>query len=233
MRTNILMLLVKKDIKDLLKNMSILPILLIGPFLAILMSRITQSAPAADTLPMWILYGIAMVGIMIPGFTIAEEKEKATLDSLLVSPATSNEIILGKVIYTLLSIIIVSFLTIMPNGGLIGNQFMIWWGIVFGAVFFIQIGLIIGLFTKNQVSAGAYMTPAMLIFILLPMVSSIAPSFLKTIIEYSPSLNVMTLAHSGLVNQGLPEVWKHVLLLFGWNIIAFIFTRRGFKHQFQ
>lgn len=233
MRTDMLTMLMKKDFKDMLKNMSILPVLLIGPFLAILMSKVVGNAHPADTLPMWVLYGIAMVGIMVPGMTVAEEKEKATLDSLLVSPATSNEIIVAKLLFSVITIVFVSLLTILPNGGLMGNQFLMWWGIVFGAVFFTQIGLIVGLFTKNQVAAGTFMTPAMLLFILLPMLMGIAPAFIKTIIQYSPSLNIMEISRAGMLSQGLPQVWKHILCLFAWNGVAYFFTRWGFRHQFR
>ncbi len=81
MRFNMLVSLIKKDVKDLTKNMSILPIIILPPFIAFVYSFI-EDLPADKMLPMWILYGLAMVGLMLSGFTMAEEKEKKTLDSL-------------------------------------------------------------------------------------------------------------------------------------------------------
>lgn len=232
MRGQIVRKLIRKDLRDLLKNASILPIVLMAPFLAFIMSKLEQG-PSDMMLPIWINYALAMVGVMIPGFLTAEEKEKGTLDSLLVSPAKHNEIILGKVIFALAIIIIDVLLVLIPNSGLIGNQLMVWVGIILGSIFFIQVGLIIGLFTNSQVAAGALSSPAMLFFFLTPMFSGVLPNIFKVMIEYMPSLAVMEIVRGGLLTSPLNNFFPEFITLIAWNIVAFYFTHLGIRRQFQ
>ncbi|MCK4258456.1 MAG: ABC transporter permease [Halanaerobiales bacterium] len=232
MRFYMILSLLKKDLKDLMKNMSILPIIILPPFIAFIYSFI-QDIPKEVMLPMWVLYGLAMVGIMIPGFTLAEEKEKKTLDSLLVSPATYHEIVIGKILFSLIMVMFVSLLVLAPNGGITGNQFLVWLVVILGALLFIQLGLIIGFYTESQVSASAMISPMMLFFVLSPVFMAIVPEFLKNIFEYLPNISILESVRSGILGEGFGQVWKEILTLVVWNVIAYFFTQRGVRHQFK
>lgn len=232
MRFDMLLKLVKKEFKDIAKNASILPILLIAPFLSLIMTKLEQ-APKEYMLPIWIVYGLAMVGTMLPGFLTAEEKEKKTLDSLLVSPLSHNEVIVGKVIFTMVMICLVTILVLAPNGGFMGNQLWVWLAVILGGAFFIQVGLIIGLFTDSQVTAGAFLSPVMLFFVLTPMFMAVVPPFLRTMMEYLPSIAILEISGAGFLAKGFNEIWRELLILLGWNLVAFYITKLGIKRQFD
>ncbi len=232
MRSQIISKLIIKDLRDLMKNPSILPIVVLAPFLAFIMTKLTQG-PKEQLLPMWIIYALAMVGVMIPGFLTAEEKEKGTLDSLLISPARHEEIIMGKVLFSLMIIIVDVFLVLAPNNGLTGNQVLLWFGVVLASVFFIQIGLIIGLFTNSQVAAGAISSPAMLFFFLTPMFAEVLPKVFQSMIEYLPSSSVTIMMRVSIQAGSFGEVIPSIISLVVWNIIAYVFTLMGIRRQFQ
>lgn len=237
MRSHILRILVMKDLRDLCKNMSALPLVLMAPLLAFLYSKL--DIPGDMMFPIWVVYGIAMVGIMLPGMAVAEEKEKKTLDSLLVSPATPHEIIASKVIYTLLMICVVTILVILPYGNVVTNYWTLALASILCAIFFIQIGLIISLFTENQVSANAFMTPVMLIAVLSPILMAIFPAVIRKVLEYLPSLLLLKVLGADPGAGGAEAVatsgffWLEMLILLGWNVIAYFFTMWGIRRQFD
>lgn len=237
MRSYIIRILVMKDLRDLSKNMSILPLVLMAPLLAFLYSKL--DIPGGMMFPIWVVYGLAMVGIMLPGLAVAEEKEKKTLDSLLVSPATPHEIIASKVIYTLFIICLVTILVILPYGNVVTNYWNLIISSILCAIFFIQIGLIISLFTENQVSANAFMTPVMLIAVLSPILMSIFPAIIRKILQYFPSLLVLKILGADLgagVDTSVTTIgffWLEMLILVGWNVITYFFTMWGIRRQFN
>lgn len=232
MRWQIISKLMKNQLLDLRKNPSILPIVILPPFLALIMNMLNQ-APQGILLPMWINYAVVLVGIMLPGILTAEEKEKGVLDSLLVSPARYLEIIISKILVALLIIIVDVLLVLIPNVGFGGNQLIIWLAVVLSSGFFIQVGLIIGLFTSSQVAAGAFSTPAMLFFFLVPMFSNVLPKVFKIVVEYLPSLALMEIAKTGIEAGSVSSNLIDFAALIIWNGIAFYFTKLGIKHQFS
>lgn len=232
MRSQIVIHLIKNQLLDLRKNAAIFSIAIIAPFLAFIMNLLDQASPTLLA-PMWVNYAVVLVGVMLPGVLIAEEKEKGVLDSLLVSPARYNEIILSKILVALLVIFIDVLLILGLNVGFIGNQWIIWAGVLLSSTLFIQIGLIIGLFADSQVDASTTCTPVMLFFLLIPMFSSVLPDFIRWAIDYVPSLALMDIVKTGLEVGSVSKSMTDLLVLIIWNGLAVYFTKLGIKHQFS
>ncbi len=130
-------------------------------------------------------------------------------------------------------VIFVSFLVLAPNGGFVGNQLFVWVDIILGAIFFIQLGLIVSFYTESQVSASALISPIMLFFIFTPIIMAVVPEFLRGAFELLPNLAILDLARLGLVGEGFGLAWKEILNLVVWNLVAYFFTQRGIRHQFK
>ena len=106
----------------------------------------------AVMLPFILLLDATVMSIMYIGSVMFFEKTESTISSLLVTPTTSSELVLSKVlantIHNLLSsaLIVVAFV-LLKNVEL--NYFLIIVGIVSATAFFTTIGLYLAYFQKN------------------------------------------------------------------------------------
>ncbi len=163
----------KKQIKDTLKNKTVLLQFIMFPILALIM----QKAIKVEGLPknyFVILFASMYIG-MAPLTTIAaiisEEKEKNTLRVLMMSNVKSIEYLIGVGSYILLLCMLGAVVF-----GVVGNyhgvemvQFLVIMGS--GLLTSLMIGAAIGTWSKNQMSATSITIPVMLIFAFLPMLA--------------------------------------------------------------
>ena len=123
---------------------------------------LNQGKASASLLPLWLTITAVMIGVMVLSGSFAEEKEKGTLDNIRISPATDGEILLGKGISGALLVLLVSFMMLLLNKislsgeGTTAAALLL----IFGAISFTAIGLIIGLHARSQSAARAVSTIA-------------------------------------------------------------------------
>ena len=169
------------------KNFIIMPIFAIGfTFIMKLVYGAVSGEGLNDMLrAMTLSYGalmnITMTGIYCVSAALAEEKEKHTLRVLMTSSVNGLEFFLGSLIPVVGMIVAVNAL-IVPIAGLSMNavQWAVYLGIsVLSAVTSAVIGMIFGIFAKNQVTAGTVTTPALLIFMMVPMFANINETLAK------------------------------------------------------
>lgn len=162
-----------KQIKDTLKNKTILIQFLMFPILTLIMENTVKMDGMAPNF-FTNLFGVMFIG-MAPltsmASIIAEEKEKNTLRVLLLSNVNPAAYLLGVGIY-IWSICMLGGLVIGLAGGHEGEvlvKFMIAMGI--GIFISILLGSVIGVFSKNQMTATSITVPVMMIFSFLPMLA--------------------------------------------------------------
>ena len=118
---------------------------------------------------------ITMTGIYCVSAVLAEEKEQHTLRVLMTSSVNGLEFFLGSLTPVVVMITAVNVL-IVPIAALSMSavQWSVYLGIsVLSAVTSAVIGMIFGIFAKNQVTAGTVTTPALLILMMIPMFAEI------------------------------------------------------------
>ncbi|MTI65326.1 MAG: ABC transporter permease [Firmicutes bacterium] len=104
-----------------------------------------------------------MLGGMIIGFNIIEEKENNTLNALTVSPMNRKEFICGKSIIGIIIPIIQSLLMLWILDLFHVNIFMILVLIVSSSLIAIVLGFLIGVLSNNQIAGIANMKGLMLL----------------------------------------------------------------------
>jgi ABC-2 type transport system permease protein len=168
-----MMAIFKKQIKDTLKNRTVLLQFIMFPILSIIM----QKAIKAEGLPknyFVILFASMYIG-MAPLTTIAaiisEEKEKNTLRVLMMSNVKSIEYLIGvgSYIFLLCMLGAVVFGVVGNYRGVEMVQFLVIMGS--GLLTSLMIGAAIGTWSKNQMAATSITIPVMLIFAFLPMLA--------------------------------------------------------------
>ncbi len=226
-----------KEAHDFKTNINILIMYLIPILLAYIYDNFIPGMPRGFALSFGILFLVVMVGMYVPSMMIAEEKEKKTLEVLLLSPANSVEVFIGKGLLTFISIIVSFIILIAMFGGVGPDQMaVILVGGILTAVFCIQVGIIVGLLSKNQMATGVVGTPVYMALLLVPMLGSMGSPTLEKIAKVFPTYYYNDMLYRALNefegNHTLLDMIPELGILLGSIAVAFVllllvYRRRG------
>ncbi len=186
-----------KQIKETLKNKAILIQFLLFPVL----TPIMESAVKIENMPRHFfvtLFAVMFVG-MAPltcmSSVISEEKEKNTLRALMMSNVKPVQYLFGVGIYVWL-MCMVGAVMFAVCGEHTGNNFAEFMLIMaMGILLSILTGAIIGMCSKNQMTATSITVPVMMVFSFLPMVSMFNENIEK-IAKYTYSQQISMLINN-------------------------------------
>ncbi|GIN56385.1 ABC transporter permease [Lederbergia ruris] len=214
------MAIFQKDYKDVMKNYFVSISALMPLFLAALYGRMGVETISGH----YIVFNLTfcLVAAYVQCALIAEEKEKNTLRGLMLSPASTLEILAGKsllsFIGTILIVLVSAFLTeYKPTDLLVISLAM-----VLSILFYIGLGTLLGLLTKSVMEASVVILPFFALFSFGSSLTNFADQypFLK-MAEYLPSTQLINLATDSQAGAGLLEVWPNLLVISGWVLIIF------------
>lgn len=156
-----------------------------------------------------------MLTAFVQATLIAEEKERNTLRSLTLTPASPLDILIGKsslvFVMTAFIIAVVAFvMDFVPDAPMTI-------ALILMTILFIALGTICGLYAKSVMEATLTVLPVLFIFSLGSMLSSFADrfSFLK-VADYLPSAQLLML---DLGEKGALAVIMNITI---WTVIACI-----------
>ncbi len=171
------------------KNCIIMPIFAIGftAVMRILYNNMDMGSSApiemlnAYVLSMGLVMNLGMTGIYCPCLLLAEEKEKNTLRVLMTSSVNGLEFFLGSILPVFIVTAIINFLLMPISGYMISGSDLAVFALVsiLSSLTSCIIGMLLGIFAKNQVSAGTIITPVVLIFMLIPMFANMIEELSK------------------------------------------------------
>jgi ABC-2 type transport system permease protein len=207
-----------KELQDLRTNWSQLLMYVFPIAITLIYSKLIPSdqMPNGTALIFGLVVLVTMAGILIPAMMIAEEKEKRTLEVLLLSPAKPAEIFLGKSLTTFLSIIACMFILMLIDNRNWNNTPVILAATGLASVFCIIFGLITGIFSKNQMSTGIVSTPLIFLFLMLPTFAVLGIKQLEGISKIVPIYYYIDLMKKVVVD-GINVVSD---VLFGFAMLA-------------
>lgn len=162
-----------KQMKDTLKNKTILIQFLMFPVMTIIMENAIEmeGMPEHFFATLFAVMFIGMAPLTSMSAIIAEEKEKNTLRVLLMSNVKPMEYLMGVGIYVFLMCMIGACVIAFAGGykGMELVQFIMIMAV--GLLVSILIGAVIGTMSKNQMMATSIMIPVMMVFSFIPMLS--------------------------------------------------------------
>ena len=182
-------------------------------------------------IPIWVMFTVIFVGIMVLPNTLTTEKEKKTLDAILVSPASEKDVIYGKSFFGLFLTIFISLVIIFINGRFVGNFLSVLLFIVLGSAVFTGLGLLIGSYYDNYSSASLLST-----IFMAPLILPVLLSDLSREIRYASYLVPSTYMFNGikdamLNNSGISDLYPELGILIIFNIVVYILTSRVLKKR--
>lgn len=192
---------------------------------------LNSSISRLSFLPVWITITVTMIGVLIISGEFAEEKENKTLYSIIISPASKIDILLGKGIFGVLFTFITIFIMCLLNGVyLIGiiNLLKLIIAIVVASVSFTSIGLLIGSFTDSQSTARSIGT--IIYFpLLFPTLIADLSSFTRIFAGFFPTHYFYSILEKLLIYQGQVSIIKDLTLLLIFAFILSIVTLLKFR----
>ncbi|WP_413364374.1 ABC transporter permease subunit [Lysinibacillus sp. 3P01SB] len=208
-----------KDYKEFSRNYAI-SIMVFMPFILALFYN-KMGINTIDAYFMTINLTLAMVTAFIQSCLIAEEKESNTLRSLMMSPASIADILIGKssLVFSISAIVLA--LTVYLLGYKPANVLVLALALAVSIVFYIAVGTICGLFTKTVMEASVATLPVLVIFSFGPMVLGLSEKYpIAGIAEWLPSAQLILLAEGLETAMPAKEVFISFAVMIGWTIAA-------------
>ena len=163
--------LFRKDLKDALKNTQCLIILALPIFMVLLYSNLSfgeESMPASFVFVFGLLMNLSILPVTAMSMMIAEEKEKFTLRTLMLSNVTAADFLISKALVVLLittcSNLVIYGLTLAESITLA----RLLPATTLTIVCMLMFGSLVGILSRNQMATGMFAAPAMLLFLLPP-----------------------------------------------------------------
>jgi ABC-2 type transport system permease protein len=175
-------------------------------------------------LGMLLVMALSMTGVFAVPLLLVEEKEKNTLQALLVSPAGPVEVAVGKGLTGLFySALIVGILAAL-NRGWMGNWPVSALSVLLGALFMVAIGLLMGGIFRTTVQVNTWSSIVMLLLLMPSWLTVLpVPRVLETIFRFIPTFYMVEPLQLALVGEAtLAKVWLNLLILAGCVAVSFV-----------
>lgn len=181
-------------------------------------------------IPFVVMYALLIAGVFLPSFSLADEREKRTLEALVITPVRMSEVVLAKGILGFVLAIAMAFVTLWMNSALNAQPLALSVVLLIGGFMLVVIGLIYGTASKD-VTGVFTLIKGTGVLLLGPTIFYIFPSWPQWIAKLFPTYWIINPVYEVTINNaGLGDVW--VELAIGVLVTAallaplFLLTRR-------
>lgn len=174
--------------------------------------------------PVWLLQIILTVCLLQAAAAIADEKERQTLHSLLVSPMSFQDYLISKLIWYTAIGVGALFLTIFLTKAPINGWYVLIFGIT-GSLTFGALSLLIGLLAPTALFARTFATLTYLIAALPLMVRDLSFAWKESLFIFPSYLVLKGFEKALLFNSYQPEMTFWIIGLLTESVILLSITR--------
>lgn len=172
--------------------------------------------PAYQILAIFMCFMPLMIGGMLTGFALTEEKELRTRQSLNVTPLTNLEYILGKTLLGMTIALVMAVIIILILGMQVNwPQFLL---VTCAGLFLSMIfGFFVGAISNNQLTAIANSKISSMFFVIPPILTLFIPKGTEILLYWIPTY--WTFAGYRSLFWGVGN-WEEILPIVGWNMVT-------------
>jgi ABC-2 type transport system permease protein len=193
----------------------------------VLASEEESAGPAASLdhfyLVLLLVMSLGIAGIFVVPTLLVEEKEKRTLQAILVSPASTLDVVAGKALVGLFYSLLLAILILVLNDGLVGNVVVTVLAVVLGALVLVLVGLLMGAALNGSTQVNIW-SSIVLFALLVPTIFLMPPqppAPVSTIVRLLPTSHMALPVLRSLGNSAtLGNVGPSLLALGGMAAIA-------------
>ncbi len=220
----------RKEAQDIVTNFNVSFIYLVAIGIVLLFQRTIGAVGDPFITGFGILFLLAMGGIYVPSMLVAEEREKRTLEVLMLSPATPLEIFIGKGLLTLVSMALTAMVIYLLQGVAPSEIPVLLFLFLLGVCACIPLGMVVGMLAPNILSTGLVGMPLYMAFTFLPMfaergtVAQRLSQLVPTTHVYETTLMVVA---GGEPSTGKAAAALLVIFLVACGLLTFAYRRRA------
>jgi ABC-2 type transport system permease protein len=186
---------------------------------------------------------ITLLSIILPAAALIKEKERGTVEHLLVMPLVPLEITIAKVWANSFIVVIgAMFSLLFAVKGVIGapihgSIFLFFIGTIFFLYASTELGVFLSTIAKNQPQAGLLSMPIIVPIAMLsggttPLESM--PRFLQIAMQFAPTTHYMDFCAAVLFrNAGIEVVWPQLAAMAAIGTVLFIGAMMRFRATFR
>lgn len=131
--------------------------------------------PIGDRLlPLIVVYAVVIAGLFLPAASLLDEREKRTLDAVLVTPTRMHDVLLGKGILGVILGLGMGLVTLALNRAFGGRPFDMVVFLLIGGIMLAEVGLMLGSWARDSntlfsaIKGGGILVMAPVIFNIFP-----------------------------------------------------------------
>jgi ABC-2 type transport system permease protein len=186
-----------------------------------------------------VYYVGTLVGLVVAADSISGERERGTLEALLLTPAHRVQLILGKFLAALspwpvIVLISIPFLHLLAQGDPVWRHSLYWGGIVGSllVIAFTGVGMLVS-FWSNSNRVSLFVSLGIYLIVLLPTTwasRAVRGDFAKTVQRLNPLEGANELLEKILVNNRsihAYELWLRTSEVFAAVVVAVLFLYAG------
>ncbi|MEN8115232.1 MAG: ABC transporter permease, partial [Actinomycetota bacterium] len=167
--------------------------------------------PISDRfLPLMVIYAVMIAAMFLPAASLVDEREKRTLDAVLVTPTRMSDVLIGKGTFAVVLAVILGFVTLVLNDALAGQAGTMLLILLVGSVMLALMGLALGLWAKDittmytAIKSGGIIIFLPVIFTLFPGLPQWIPKLVPTYYFLQPIYDIAIHGHS--FGDVVPEI---------------------------
>ena len=169
--------------------------------------------------PFIMMYALVIAAVFLPAVSIADEREKGTLDALIVTPVKLSEVMAAKGILGVVLALAMTVVTLFLNNAFGAEPFALFVVLLFGSILCAEIGLIFGAVAKDTTAVFALIKGTGILLI-GPTVFYIWPDWPQWIGKLFPTYWVINPIFEVSLNNGsLGDVWVELLVAAGIIVV--------------
>lgn len=212
-----------KDYKDFSRNLAVSTMVVLPIILAAFYNRLDMNS--IDSFYMLFNLTFAMVATYVQCCLIAEENEKNTLRGLMLSPASTTDILIGKSLLSSILTVVVLYFSALFLDYKPDHIAVIVIAMMVSLIFYIGLGTLLGIFAKSVMDASIIVLPVLLIFSFggFGMVLIDQYPILK-FIQYLPNVQLIEIAQKVEAGIVLSDVIMNLVIIGVWGIGIFALT---------
>jgi len=167
--------------------------------------------------------GVMTVGLILTPFLIVDEKETHTLDALLISPACTSHLLIGKSLAGLFYSLTASLLVLVFSWSWIVHWDLIILAVFLGGLSAVSIGLLVGSIFETPTNINLFIV-ILFIVLLMPMYfwTSLAPKlspYLQSLMAALPSMAMYKIVRQSFTyTANSTVVLGNIVILISWTL---------------
>lgn len=155
--------------------------------------------PVGDRLlPLVVVYAVVIAALFLPAASLVDEREKRTLDAVLVTPTRRSEVLLGKAVLGVLLAMAMGLVTLAINDAFAGQPVAMAVFLLLGSVLLAEIGLVLGCWARDSntlfsaVKGGGLLIVVPVLFFLFSDLPQWIPRLVPTYYFLAPIYEIAT-----------------------------------------